>query len=622
MIAEIGHALLILSMGVALLQSLSPWIGRADAALVSRASALLALLLASSFVCLLFLFATTDLSVKVVVQNSHSLKPMIYKIAAAWGHHEGSMLLWVLMLALWGGVYAWRSRGEIPAFRLWTLTTQGMIALGFTAFVLLTSNPFARVSIPPRDGMGLNPLLQDVSLALHPPLLYAGYVGFSLTFSLAVAALMTGRVDAAFARVVRPWVLSAWVFLTAGIALGSFWAYYELGWGGFWFWDPVENASLLPWLAGTALLHSVVVLEKRGSLKNWTLFLSIIAFTLSLLGTFLVRSGVLTSVHAFASDPARGVFILGLLTLAIGAAFTLYAIKGPDVASGLPVRPVSREGSLLLNNIFLFTFTATVLVGTLYPVILTGLNLGEVAVGAPYYNAFVLPVLLPFSLLMALGPQLAWRRDQLSSSLSRLYFSIGAAFVAAVIFADQVVLAIGVSSSVLILSATLSDLFRRARLANGWKRLPRRQFGMAVAHAGFALLILGATFATQKAIEKTIWMQAGDTLSIAGREVSFVGADMALGPNYTADRAILTVDGGHVLVPEKRWYPVAGTTTSETAMLRDGLGIFYAVLGDADAENPGRFVVRLYDHPLLLLVYIGALLMILGGALSWKGRAA
>ena len=413
MIPELGHFALILALSVALVQAVVPLVGaqRGDAPWIAMARpAALAqfLLVAVAFACLTQAYVTSDFSVLNVARNSHSAKPMLYKVSGVWANHEGSMLLWVLILALFGSAVAAFGRNLPPALAARVLSVQAMIAVGFLAFILLTSNPFERLVVAPVDGRGLNPLLQDPGLAFHPPFLYLGYVGFSMAFSFAIAALIEGRVDAAWARWVRPWTLAAWSFLTVGIGLGSWWAYYELGWGGWWFWDPVENASFMPWLAGTALLHSSVVVEKRDSLKGWTVFLAIVAFSLSLLGTFLVRSGVLTSVHTFAADPARGVFILVLLILVIGGSLALFAVRAPTLRAGGLFQPISREGGLLLNNLLMTTAAAAVLLGTLYPLFLDAVGGGKVSVGAPFFEAVFIPLMVPMMVAMAVGPFLAW----------------------------------------------------------------------------------------------------------------------------------------------------------------------------------------------------------------------
>ncbi|MBY0448533.1 MAG: heme lyase CcmF/NrfE family subunit, partial [Hyphomonadaceae bacterium] len=436
MIVELGHYALILALAVALIQASVPLIGAARRepawmALAAPASVAQFLCVAVAFGALTYAYVVSDFSVLNVAQNSHTAKPMLYKISGVWANHEGSMLLWVTILAVFGVAVALFGGNIPPALRARALSVQAMISVAFLLFILFTSNPFLRLATPPANGNGLNPLLQDPGLAFHPPFLYLGYVGFSMAFSFAIAALIEGRVDAAWARWVRPWTLAAWVFLTLGIALGSWWAYYELGWGGWWYWDPVENASFMPWLVGTALLHSSIVVEKRDALKSWTILLAILAFGLSLLGTFLVRSGVITSVHSFASDPARGIFILVILGLAVGGALALYAFRAPTLKSGSLFSPVSREGSLLLNNVLMATAAGTVLLGTLYPLFADALNLGKVSVGGPFFNSVFLPLMAPLVVTMAVGPLLAWKRGDLKAALFKLRLAVVATAIAA-----------------------------------------------------------------------------------------------------------------------------------------------------------------------------------------------
>ncbi|MEQ1889629.1 MAG: heme lyase CcmF/NrfE family subunit, partial [Alphaproteobacteria bacterium] len=542
MIIELGHFALVLAFVLALAQASLPLIGaaRGNSALmaVARPAAfgqLIFLLLA--FAALMYGFVTSDFSVQVIAANSHSAKPMLYKIAGLWGNHEGSLLLWVLILALFGAAVAGVG-GNLPAsLRARVLSVQAMIACGFLSFMLATSNPFTRLIPPPMDGNGLNPLLQDPGLAFHPPFLYLGYVGFSMAFSFAVAALIEGRVDPAWARWVRPWTLAAWCFLTIGIAMGSWWAYYELGWGGWWFWDPVENASFMPWLAGTALLHSAIVVEKRDTLKSWTVLLAILTFSLSLLGTFIVRSGVLSSVHAFATDPARGVFILGFLVLVIGGSLTLYAVRAPLLKGGGIFAPISRETALVLNNWLLATACATVLLGTLYPLLMDALSGGtdKVTVGAPYYNATFTPLMAPLLVLMALGPLMSWKRADLPGVLGRLRFALGISVLGmlAVWYLREQgpVLAIfGIGIGIWLICGALTDLAERTRLfrvplAASLARaagLPRASWGAMMAHAGVGVVVLGITASTAWTEEKIILMQPGDEATVSGYVYRFV----------------------------------------------------------------------------------------------------
>jgi cytochrome c-type biogenesis protein CcmF len=607
MITELGHFALILALAVALVRVMAD---------LRHAEAVIFALCVISFLSLTHAYVISDFSVLNVVRNSHTLKPMLYKISGVWGNHEGSMLLWILMLSGWG-FFMQRYAGALAEDAVKIAgRVQAALVAAFTAFILLTSNPFLRLLPPAPEGMDLNPLLQDPGLAFHPPLLYAGYVGFSAAFSHAVAALWLRRVDRGFAAAIRPWVLAAWVFLTLGIALGSLWAYYELGWGGFWFWDPVENASLLPWLAGLALLHSAAVTATRGSLAGWTLFLSILSFSLALLGTFLVRSGVLTSVHSFAADPSRGIFILAILAAAVGGALLLYALRAPQLRAGVPFRPVSRETVLLLNNVFLFSFAATVFIGTLYPLFMAALEWGSVSVGAPYYKMVMLPMLFPFAFLLGAASYVPWRRGDTGKITARLLEPLVlAGFVFFLILFGVPALAVaGFMAAAWIVAAALFDL-KDKKIT----RLSRRYAGMTLAHVGFAVMIAGVTGATQMGTEKILWMAAGDNVMVAGKKITFLGADMTLGKNYNADRGVFSVDNGF-LTPERRWYPAAEKQTTETAIDWRGLNIFYVVLGDRDVKNPARWVVRVYHHPLLVLIFAGAGLMAAGGALSWSER--
>ncbi len=640
MIAEVGHYALVLALLLSLVQATVPMVGaaRGNAAWmeVARPAAVGQLVfVAVAFFALMYAFVTSDFSVVNVAQNSHSAKPMLYKISGVWGNHEGSMLLWVLILALFGSMVAIFGRNLPAELRARVLAIQGLIALGFLAFILATSNPFERLDPPPFDGRDLNPLLQDPGLAFHPPFLYLGYVGFSMAFSFAVAALIEGRVDPSWARWVRPWTLLAWSSLTIGIAMGSWWAYYELGWGGWWFWDPVENASFMPWLVGTALLHSAIVVEKRDSLKSWTILLAILAFSLSLIGTFLVRSGVLTSVHAFATDPGRGVFILGLLVVAIGGSLTLYAVRAPALKGGGLFAPISREGALILNNLFLTTACATVFLGTLYPLFIDALGGDKVSVGAPYFNATFVPLMVPLIALMAVGPMLAWKRGDLMAVLGRLKFALAAAAaiglltfylgrggpvlavpvmaLAAWLFAGAIMELVG---RVKLFRIPLLDSLRRAR------NLPRAAWATALAHIGVAVVMAGITGVTAWERESILVMQPGDTTEIAGYAITLEGVRDIQGPNYSASQGTFTVrrDGAPytTLMPEKRFYPVQRMPTTEAAIHTTGLADLYVVLGDPNED--GGWTVRLYHKPFLPWIWIGAGLMMLGGLISLTDR--
>ena len=530
MIAEIGHYALVLALFLSLVQASLPlwgaardkaaWMGLAAPAAIGQAVFIL-----GAFLALTYLYVVSDFTVANVAANSHSAKPLLYKISGVWGNHEGSMVLWVMILAFFGAAVALFGSNLPPTLKSRVLAVQGMIGAGFLLFILLTSNPFLRLLPPPVDGGGLNPILQDPGLAFHPPFLYLGYVGFSMAFSFAVAALIEGRVDAAWARWVRPWTLAAWAALTLGIAMGSWWAYYELGWGGWWFWDPVENASLMPWLAGTALLHSAIVVEKRDALKSWTIFLAILTFGLSLLGTFLVRSGVLTSVHSFANDPERGVFILLLMILSIGGALTLYALRAPGLKGGGLFAPISREGALVLNNLLLTTAVATVLIGTLYPLILDVLGGGKVSVGPPFFNFTFVPIVAPMVLAMAIGPSLAWKRGDIAALSGRLWVALAGAvllgLVAWYVFQPGPVLAVvAFALAAWLTVGTVLEFAERIKLTSGppaavlrrMRTTPRALHGMTLAHLGLAVAIIGMT--------GTAWQKEVVTSLAIGGEVA------------------------------------------------------------------------------------------------------
>ncbi|WNJ99722.1 heme lyase CcmF/NrfE family subunit [Thalassospiraceae bacterium LMO-JJ14] len=642
MIAELGHFALILALMVACTQGVIPLIGaqRGNAAWMAFAnhSALVQFcLVAVSFGCLTHAYVTSDFSLVNVVQNSHSTKPMLYKVSGVWGNHEGSMLLWVLILSIFGAAVAMFGKYLPPALKARALSVQALIAVGFYLFILLTSNPFERMFPPAANGQDLNPLLQDPGLAFHPPMLYLGYVGFSMAFSFAIAALIEGRVDAAWARWVRPWTLAAWCFLTGGIALGSWWAYYELGWGGFWFWDPVENASFMPWLIGTALLHSCVVVEKRDTMKAWTIFLAIVAFSFSLLGTFLVRSGVLTSVHAFATDPERGVFILVLLLIVIGGSFTLYAWRAPQLKSTGLFQPISREGALLLNNLLMGTAAGVVLLGTLYPLFIDAISDGQdkISVGPPFFNAVFIPLMTPMVAAMAIGPLLAWKRGDLLRALKTLWLGMALALALAIATWSWQSGAspwgiVGVAIGSWLAIGTLIELAERVRLfrvpvGQSLRRLgnlPRANWGMTLAHFGLALAVFGITGAGVWKVESVQSMQPGETVNVSGYEFRFDGAQEKEGPNYliTEGRFTVTKDGRLIaeLAPEKRIYTVRQMPTTEAGIYTLLSGDLYAVIGDANAD--GSYVTRIYFNPLVVWMWIGALTMVVGGALSLSDR--
>jgi len=640
-----GQFALTLALTIALVQSVLPMLGAArgnhlwmQSARISSIAQLL--FIGVAFAALMRSFVVSDFTVANVVENSHSLKPMLFKIAGTWGSHEGSLLLWVLILAIFGaGVSLFGS--NIPdSLKARTLSVQAWISTGFLSFLLLTSNPFERVFPPPLDGNDLNPLLQDVGLAMHPPLLYGGYVGFSIVFSFAVAALIEGRVDAAWARWVRPWTLAAWMSLTAGIALGSWWAYYELGWGGWWFWDPVENVSFMPWLMGTALLHSAIVTEKRDAFKSWTILLAILTFSLSLLGTFVVRSGLLTSVHAFAVDPERGLYILGLLGLSIGGSLTLFAWRAPVLEDGGLFTPISREGGLIINNLLLAAATATVLMGTLYPLFAEAVAGEKISVGPPFFNAAFIPMMLPLLVMTGIGPFLSWKRADLGAVFQRLRFVAllaGLAGLAAWYVTEggpalayiTVVIAAWLLFSVLrewagrirLFDVPFAEAMRRAR------NLPRAAHGMALAHAGLAIAVFGFVGSTAWKSEVVVFAQPGTTVVIAGFDVQFDGVERVQGPNYFADRGTLAVsrNGAAVtmLYPERRSYPVAQSSTTESAIRSTLAGDLYASVSRPASEtaaDQGAWTLRILYEPLVGFIWIGAILLVLGGGMSLSDR--
>jgi cytochrome c-type biogenesis protein CcmF len=638
-VVEAGHFALALALGLSLIQFLVPlWGARANDPVlmaVAPASALAVFVcIAISFLALTFAYLGSDFSVLNVVQNSHSAKPLIYKLSGVWGNHEGSMLLWVLILALFGAVVA-LARNSIPMrLQANTLAVQAAITVAFLLFILTTSNPFTRVIPPSPEGQDLNPLLQDPGLAIHPPLLYIGYVGFSISFAFACAALIDGRIDAVWARIVRPWTLGAWAFLTLGIAMGSYWAYYELGWGGWWFWDPVENASLMPWLAGTALMHSTVVMEKRDALKVWTILLAILTFSLSLLGTFLVRSGVLTSVHSFAVDPERGTFILGILILFIGGSLALFAWRAPMLRQGGLFAPVSREGALVLNNLFLATACATVFIGTLYPLALEVLTGEKISVGAPFFNFTFLPLILPLLLIVPLGQTLAWKRGNFLGTAQRLYAVFGISLLVTVAmfafrYGGPVAAPLGIGLGVYLVLGSLNEIVTRSwskgtPLAVTWRKaagLPRSAWGTAIAHAGVGLTVIGIA-ATAWGVEGIGSLKPGERLRAGDYEVRLERVIPRVEANYREDVAILTVFGSGreigTLESMKRLYVTRGMPTTEAGILTTGLGQVYASLGEIQGD--GSVGVRLYHKPLVLLIWIGALVMAIGGGISLTDR--
>jgi cytochrome c-type biogenesis protein CcmF len=640
-IAESGHYALVLALGLALIQSTIPLLGARlhDPVLmnVARSAALAQLLFAGlSFVALVTLHVTSDFSVANVFENSHSLKPLIYKVTGVWGNHEGSMLLWVSILALFGGLVAAFGSNLPLSLRARVLAVQAWVASAFYLFILMTSNPFLRISNPPIEGRDLNPVLQDIGLAVHPPMLYLGYVGFSISFSFAIAALIEGRIDAAWARWVRPWTLVAWIFLTLGIAMGSYWAYYELGWGGWWFWDPVENASLMPWLGGTALLHSALVMEKRNALKVWTILLSILTFSLSLLGTFLVRSGVLTSVHAFATDPTRGVFILLILCVFIGGSLMLFAWRASALKQGGLFAPISREGALVLNNLFLTTACATVFIGTLYPLALEVVTGAKISVGAPFFNLTFAPLFVPLMIAVPFGPMLAWKRGDLLGAAQRLLAAGGVALVAlAVTWAwargGSALAPLVIALAVFVVAGALTDLVERIGLfrnpfAIALRRargLPRSAWGTAFAHTGIGIALIGIVCETTWNSEYIGTMKEGDTTKIAGYELTMDGLTQRQGPNYRELVASFAVSLDRQklseMTPSKRNFTTrGGTGTTEAALLTRGVSQLYISLGDPTPN--GGIAVRIYHKPLVLLIWFGPVLMAFGGVLSLSDR--
>lgn len=640
MIAELGHYALVLALGLALIQSVVPLIGarRHDPVLMGVAGPIAFaqfVFVGLSFAALAACYVASDFSVLNVFENSHSLKPLVYKVTGVWGNHEGSMLLWVLILALFGAMVAGFG-GNLPArLKANVLAVQSWVAAAFYLFILVTSNPFLRLPEAPFEGRDLNPILQDIGLAVHPPLLYLGYVGLSISFSFAIAALIEGRIDAAWARWVRPWTLAAWMALTAGIAMGSYWAYYELGWGGFWFWDPVENASLMPWLAATALLHSAVVMEKRNALKVWTILLAILAFSLSLIGTFLVRSGVLTSVHTFASDPARGVFILMILIAFIGGGLALFALRAPALQQGGLFAPISREGALVFNNLFLTTACASVFIGTLYPLALEALTGEKISVGAPFFNLTFGPLFLPLLLAVPFGPLMAWKRGDLLGAAQRLavvaalaIVGIAATFVW--VGSGPVLAAFGIGLAIFVMLGAFIDLIERtgvlrlplATTVARARGLPRSAFGTALAHFGLGVSLLGIVSVTTWGTERIVAVKPNETIALGSYVLKFNGLVTRPGPNYRELIGKFTVrEGGvvrGVMEPSKRTFPSRTMSTTEAALFTNGVSQLYLSLGDP--ETDGSISVRLYYKPLVLLIWLGAVVMVLGGGLSLSDR--
>jgi cytochrome c-type biogenesis protein CcmF len=639
MITELGHFALVLALAVALVQSVVPLVGAGRGwqgwmALGDTAAMLQVLLVAVAFAALTHAFVTSDFSLALVTGNSHSAKPMLYKISGVWGNHEGSLLLWSLILASYGAAVAVWGDGLPPTLRARVLAVQGAIGVAFLAFLLFTSNPFLRLANPPFDGQDLNPLLQDPGLAFHPPFLYVGYVGLSMAFSFAIAALIGGRVDAAWARWVRPWTLAAWIFLTIGIAMGSWWAYYELGWGGFWFWDPVENASLMPWLFAAALLHSAIVVEKRESLKAWTILLAILGFGFSLIGTFIVRSGVITSVHAFANDPERGVFILLILAVFVGGGLTLFAARGAALQAKGVFGLVSRESALVFNNLLLSVAAFVVFIGTIWPLLAELFWDRKLSVGAPFFNAAFTPFIVALAVLLPLGAMLAWKRGDVPRAGRTLVpVLLLSAALAALAFALQsqrsALGPIGLGLGVWVVFGSLADLWGRTgrqgfgeRLAR-MTRLPRADWGKATAHIGFGITLFAVAALLSWKVEDIRVVQPGETFPLGGYDVTLVRVQTELpGPNYMATQAELRVtrNGAQVttLFPEKRIYPVTRMPTTEAAIDYGLWRDLYLVIGDQ--QESGGWTVRSYIEPFANWLWAGCLIMALGGGISLTDR--
>lgn len=639
LIPEIGHFALIIALLMAALQASVPLAGAATRrplwmAYARPMAAGQFLFLVVAYACLTASFLLDDFSVSTVAENSNSLLPWYYKASAVWGNHEGSVLLWSLILGVWTFAVSRFSR-ELPRDMLArVLGVMGLVSTGFLTFVLVTSNPFARLlPNPPADGADLNPLLQDIGLIIHPPMLYMGYVGFSVVFAFAIAALLGGRLDAAWTRWARPWTNVAWAFLSVGIALGSWWAYYELGWGGWWFWDPVENASLLPWLAGTALIHSLAVTEKRGAFKSWTVLLAISTFSLSLLGTFLVRSGVLTSVHAFANDPSRGLFILALLGLTVGASLLLFALRAPRVSQRAGFTWLSRDALLLVNNILLVIMTVTVLLGTVYPLLLDALDLGKISVGPPYFNALFVPLTVILCLFMGIGPLANWKRTRPRELVRRVWLAGGVALIigllAPLVYGDEwnLKVTLGLVAALWVVLPLVRDLWTKShhsegRLA-GLRRLSLAHWGMVLGHLGLAVTIVGVTVVSNYAVERNVRMAVGDSVEVGGYTFAMTDLGHRRGPNFVADTARLEVrrgdrERGFAMTPEKRVYIARGMPMTDVA-LRPGLfRDLYVAMGEDLGD--GSWALRIQVKPFVRWLWLGALLMALGGVLAVVDR--
>ena len=637
MIVELGHFALILAFFVSLIQFGAPMIGlwRRDSRLMAMADAsapILFALIMGSFLALIWAHVASDFSVTNVYENSHSAKPLIYKISGVWGNHEGSMLLWVLILSLFGAA-VWFFGANLPLdLRSAVLAIQGAISATFVLFIIATSNPFARIAQPPIEGQGLNPILQDPALAIHPPLLYTGYVGFSMAFSFAIAALLLGRIDSAWARWVRPWTLAAWIFLTIGIAVGSWWAYYTLGWGGWWFWDPVENASLMPWLTGTALLHSAIVMEKRDSLKAWTILLAILTFSFSLLGTFLVRSGVLTSVHSFASDPARGVFILVIVSAFTAGGLALFAWRSSALSGSTAFSIISRESSLVLNNLLLTVSCGIVLVGTLYPMALEAVTGDKISVGGPFFNSTVVWIFMPLLLAVPFGLFLAWKRGSLLEAAKRLSIAAIIAVIAgaaAIAFGADAKEGLAIALGTWVLAGSIWEVLWRARFlsaplsetARRILNMRRGQFGATLGHIGLAVTVIGIAGATAWNVERLAVLKIGDTIDLGSYQLTFKKVYEQAGPNYAEFAGDFDLKSGGTLIgtitTSKRKYDAPPQVTTAAGISPRPIGDVYVVLGN---EDNGAYSIRAYYHPFVRWIWGGALIMFLGGLVSLLDR--
>ena len=639
MYAELGQYATILALIFAVVQAIIPMIGAQKGwnswmAIAVPTAQIQFILLLCAFAALTYSFVVSDFSVRLVYANSHTDKPLLYKVTGVWANHEGSMLLWNLILALFGAAVATFGSNLPPALRARVLSVQAMIGLAFLAFLVFTSNPFLRLENAPINGTGLNPLLQDPGLAFHPPFLYLGYVGLSMAFSFAIAALIEGKVDAAWARWVRPWTLAAWMFLTVGIALGSYWAYYELGWGGYWFWDPVENASFMPWLAATALLHSAIVVEKRDTLKAWTVLLAIVAFSFSLIGTFLVRSGVITSVHAFATDPERGVFVLGILALTIGGGLTMYSLRASTLKSGSVFSTFSRESGLVLNNLLLSVAAAVVLVGTTWPLVIEFTTGEKISVGAPFFNMAFTPFMVILAMALPIGAILPWKRAKLGKSMTPLWGAMAlsvalGAFVWATQTGGRMIAPIGLTLAAWIILGAIADFGSRCRFGKipfsdsmrRLRNLPRADWGKMLAHSGMGMVFLGISAVTAWEVEDIRTTHFGEQYNVGGYSVTLNNVENLSGPNYDILRGEVLVERGGdswLMHPEKRNFRVQRMPTTESAIDSSLLRDVYVVLGDV--QDSGGYAMRIYIKPLVNWIFLGALVMAFGGLVSLFDR--